>query len=249
MPIQDKLEMGMTLDAVETRLQLDPRYGDMMQRAFGDREVNRERIARALAQFVRSIVSYRTKFDTGLAQATSIDDDFPSYSKLENHGKSIFLGAGNCATCHMGNGRGGPGPAPGGRGRRGRSASGLFVTPQVGNNGLDMKIKGNDKGVGGVTGRSDDIGKFKVPSLRNIAKTAPYMHAGRLKTLRAVIDHYNRGIKDHPNLDRRLRRGGRGGGLGLTIKDRSALIAFLETLTDHELAKDERFSDPFRKAR
>ncbi len=64
MPIQDKLEMGMTLDAVETRLQLDPRYGDMMQRAFGDREVNRERIARALAQFVRSIVSYRTKFDT-----------------------------------------------------------------------------------------------------------------------------------------------------------------------------------------
>ena len=81
--------------------------------------------------------------------------------------------------------------------------------------------------------------------LGNIELTKPYMHDGRLATLRAVIDHYTRGIKDHPNLAPRLRRR-RNGGI-VTVKDRTALIAFLKTLTDHELVKDKRFSDPFKK--
>ncbi len=254
MPIQDKLEMGMTMPAVVARLSLDVRYGDMMQRAFGDREINPHRIARALAQFIRSIVSYRTKFDAGLAAAGDIDAAFSNFTKQENHGKSLFLGAGNCAGCHMsddrGPGRGGPRGGPPRR-RRSRPATGLFVTPRSGNNGLDAKIDPKDRGIGEVTGNSRDFGTFKVPSLRNIAKTAPYMHDGRLPTLRSVIDHYERGVKEHPNLDRRMRRFVRDGrrGSSFTSKDKAAMVAFLKTLTDHALAKDPKFGDPFGKSR
>jgi len=258
MPIQDKLEMGMTLDEVIRRLQRDPRYGFLMKKAFGSKEITVKRISRALAQFVRSIVSYRTRFDAGLTQVRSVSDDFPNFTKVENEGKALFLGERgrriNCASCHMAGRRG-----FGRGGRGGSSSSALFVSRAPTNNGLDEDFTKKDTGVGGRTLRFADQGKFKVPSLRNIELTAPYMHDGRLATLEDVIDHYDRGVKQHPTLDRRLRgrggprglggpRGRRGGGRGSTISrsQKAALIAFLKTLTDHELVKDPKYSDPFR---
>lgn len=113
-----------------------------------------------------------------------------------------------------------------------------------------------DPGVGGVTGRPQDIGKFKVPSLRNIALTGPYMHDGRFDTLEEVVEFYNSQIVDHPNLAPQLRDGRppRPGQppqptgpirLNLSPAERNAPVAYLHTLTDPNLATDPKFSDPF----
>lgn len=110
--------------------------------------------------------------------------------------------------------------------------------------------------MGGVTGRPQDIGKFKVPSLRNIALTGPYMHDGRFDTLEEVVEFYNSQIVDHPNLAPQLRDGRppRPGQppqptgpirLNLSPAERNALVAYLHTLTDPNLATDPKFSDPF----
>ena len=147
------------------------------------------------------------------------------------------------------------------------------------NNGLDAGLPDDDPGLSGITGHKRDLGKFKAPSLRNIALTAPYMHDGRFRSLSKVIEFYSEGLRRHPNLDGRLqptsatgwhgrpgrpvgprgpvtgtrRRGtrsvptsSRGFGYEFTNKQKRALLAFLKTLTDHELRRDPRFSDPFR---
>ena len=94
--------------------------------------------------------------------------------------------------------------------------------------------------VGDITLDPRDLGRFKSPSLRNVERTAPYMHDGRFDTLEKVIDHYSKGIQSHPNLDPRMRR------LNFTDSEKAALIAFLRTLTDHAFLADPKFSDPWR---
>ena len=89
------------------------------------------------------------------------------------------------------------------------------------------------------TRRPEDVGKFKAPTLRNIALTAPYMHDGSLPTLEAVVDHYATGGRHNPNQDKRVRE------LRLTLRNRQDLVAFLQSLTDEELTRDPRFSDPW----
>ncbi len=101
--------------------------------------------------------------------------------------------------------------------------------------------------MGSVTHRAEDMYRFKVPTLRNITLTAPYMHDGRFETLEEVVDHYSEGIADHPNLDERLRKtNGEPNRLQLSADDKAALIAFLHTLTDTEYLTMERYSDPFK---
>ena len=107
------------------------------------------------------------------------------------------------------------------------------------NNGVDADHKASDGGVGDITLSGPDLGRFKSPSLRNVEFTAPFMHDGRFATLEAVIDHYSKGVKAHPNLDPRVRR------LGFTDSEKAALVAFLKTLTDREFLRDPKFSDPF----
>src|SRR6185436_7004497 len=106
-----------------------------------------------------------------------------------------------------------------------------------------------DNGYGEFTGDPEDNGKFKIPSLRNVELTAPYMHDGRFNTLEEVVEHYNSGVQQHPNLDDRLTVEGMTGGTplqqGLTAYEKQALVAFLKTLTDTPLVTDVRFSDPF----
>ncbi len=99
MPIQNKVEMGQDLPTLLEKLSDDQKYAKLFERAFGDSEVTKERTAKALAQFVRSMVSYRSKFDKGIAQVGSLRDDFPNFSRRENRGKNIF--ARNCAVCHL----------------------------------------------------------------------------------------------------------------------------------------------------
>ncbi|MCZ6695463.1 MAG: cytochrome-c peroxidase [Acidobacteria bacterium] len=261
MPIQDPVEMGFELEDLVERLDSIPEYRELFAGAFGATDVTEDRISKALAQFVRSLVSYRSRFDEGLAQAGAVANDFPNFTAQENLGKSIFFGrndrgGGSCASCHTDRG--------GRRGRGGQANPVLFVARQASNNGLDAEV-GGDNGVGDVTGRDRDNGRFKVPSLRGVGVTAPYMHDARFATLEEVVEFYDSGVQGHPNLDRRLSRGGRGGrgrrGFGrgggfrpptsprrmnLTDSEKKGLVAFLKTLTDSQFLGDPRFSDPFR---
>jgi cytochrome c peroxidase len=218
-PIQSKLEMGQDLTRLVEVLGKDKRYPELFKKAFGDGKVRQERIGKALAQFLRSMVSYRSKYDQGRAKVTSVRDDFKNFTVQENRGKALFLS--NCAVCHL----------------PGQDAH--FVTIRPANNGLDEDFKKSDGGVGDVTLNGSQIGLFKSPSLRNVEKTAPYMHDGRFDTLEKVIDHYSKGVKQHPNLDPPVRR------LNFTDSEKRALIDFLKTLTDEKFLADPKFSDPF----
>jgi cytochrome c peroxidase len=222
LPIQSKLEMGQDLNRLVAQLSKDEKYPELFRLAFGDQEVTPTRLSRALAQFLRSMVSHQSKYDEGMAQVLLVRDDFPNFTAEENRGKRLFLQ--RCATCHL----------PGGQ-----SAHFVMLTPR--NNGLDADPKKTDGGVGEITLVGADLGRFKSPSLRNVELTAPYMHDGRLASLEDVIEHYSRNVKPHPNVDGRVRRP-----LNLRAADKAALVAFLKTLTDRKFITDPKFSDPFQ---
>ncbi|MEO9887404.1 MAG: cytochrome c peroxidase [Balneola sp.] len=226
MPIQDEIEMGLSLSELVSKVEGQPYYPVLFEQVYGDDEVTPDRISEALAQFVRSIVSYQSKYDVGRAQVNDPNQDFPNYSDIENLGKDVFFsGRGDCSRCHT---------------------SDLFVGDEARNNGLDDVL--TDLGLGAITGRANDNGKFKVGSLRNIELTAPYMHDGRFETLEEVVDHYDSGVQASATLDNRLRQGNSNNPrrLNLSNQEKVALVAFMKTLTDNELANDEKFSSPFK---
>lgn len=206
MPVQDKVEMGMTLPALETKLAASSFYAPLFQAAFGSPEVTSDRVSRALAQFVRSLVSSEARFDRG---------PDVSMNAQEREGLRLFNGQAGCARCHVG-------PA--------------LASDGTHNTGLDATIA--DTGAG--------RGRFKAPSLRNVAVRAPYMHDGRFTTLMQVVEHYNGGVKDNPALDQRLRgRGPSPRPLGLSSSQKEALVAYMQTLTDTTFLHAARFADPF----
>ncbi|WAS91989.1 cytochrome-c peroxidase [Nannocystis punicea] len=238
-PIQNEVEMGLTLTELVERVAARPYYRDLFIAAFGDEEVTTDRIARALAQFVRAMASYRSRFDEGLAAAGSIRSEFANFTAAENLGKDLFLQPRTaCVACHLG----GPPPPPGQDFRN----QAIFLPLEPLNNGLDAGPVEDDNGVGDITGDPADDGRFKSSSLRNIAVSGPYMHDGRFATLAEVIDHYDSGVKPHPNLDPRLRGPDQQPRrMNLTPAEKSALVAFLGTLTDEALLTDPKFGDPF----
>lgn len=159
------------------------------------------------------------------------NDNFPNFTAEENQGKRLFFnridqGGMDYVRCHE---------------------TDAFISRANGptNNGLDAQST-IDQGVFEATGNRGDIGRFKVPSLRNIEVTAPYMHDGRFQTLSEVIEHYNSGIQNHRNLDNALRGpDGQPVRFNLTDAQKSAMEAFLLTLTDQNFLADEKFGDPF----
>ena len=220
-PIQNTTEMGMTLPDLVTRLSAEPFYATLFTNAFGTATVTSDRISKALAQFVRSIISTKSKFDVGAATG------FANFTGQENQGRQIFNGAGNCAACH--------------------GTDNFVPGAPINNNGLEFPYV--DLGRGGITGLTTDNGLFKVPSLRNIEMTAPYMHDGRFATLEDVVEFYDHGVVDNPNLSPPLRNPPPGPPtprrLNLTAVQKAALVAFLKTLTDTSVTTDEKFADPF----
>jgi cytochrome c peroxidase len=222
LPIENSLEMGQKVGLLPETLGSDQDYPRLFREAFGDPGITRERIGRALAQFLRSMVSYQSRYDQGRDAVRNIADDFPNYSLQENRGKALFVR--NCAVCHL----------------EGQEAHFVVNTPV--NTGLDADTRNTDGGVGDITLNPTDLGHFKSPSLRNVEVTGPYMHDGRFATLEAVLDHYSSGGKNHPNRDIRVQP------LHFTESEKAALIAFLKTLTDPTFLTDLRFADPFRVA-
>ena len=242
MPIQDKVEMGMTLQNLEVKLQKLPYYPPLFGAAFGSQKVTSQRIGMAVAQFMRSMLSFHSKFDRGAALAKNGDlsVDFSNFTARENRGKSLFIdGIGGvtelgCAMCH---------------------APPTFNMHKSFNIGLDAKSK--DAGLGALGRKSNDPftpsnhGKFKPSSLRNIALTAPYMHDGRFKTLEKVVEHYSSGVHSHKNLGLAVepdKTGKPTSGFRYSKREKAALVAFLKTLTDAQFISDSRFSDPFLRA-
>jgi cytochrome c peroxidase len=219
LPIQSKLEMGHDLTRLMDVFAKDKDYPELFKKAFGDGKITQERTAKALAQFLRSMISYQSKYDEGVVKVDSVRDDFPNFTTQENRGKALFVS--NCASCHQ----------------PGQDANFSMIAPT--NNGLDADFKTADGGVGAITLNTREIGLFKSPSLRNVERTAPYMHDGRFDTLEKVIDHYSKEVKPHPNLDPRMHR------LNFTDSEKAALVVFLKTLTDQKFLTDPKFSDPF----
>ncbi|NND11358.1 MAG: cytochrome-c peroxidase [Flavobacteriaceae bacterium] len=245
MPIQDPVEMGIPIPELVEKLSDLEYYEDLFTNAFGDAEISPLRISRALSQFVRSINSFNTKYDEGLAQTGSILQDFPNFTDQENLGRFIFTGQfdpelmGNCASCHL------PNSTPIFLDEANANHI-IFSGNEPKNIGLDEDTNVEDNGVGESINVPSLNGFFKSPTIRNIELTGPYMHDGRFATLEEVIDHYSDGVKDHPNLSATMRRpSGEPVHLDFTQEQKDALIAFMKTLTDHDLVNEEKYSDPF----
>jgi len=216
-PVENPHEMDSDWDTVLSRLRQQPSYVNAFQDAFGissPAQINKQLAARAIAQFERTLISSESKYD-------QVQRGEAQFSPLEQRGRDIFFDASaelpdaECGHCHT---------PP------------LFTDQTYINNGLQIShdldaIK--DRGRGGVTGVRYENGRFRVPSLRNIALTAPYMHDGSLPTLEAVIDHYDSGGHPGPNVDPKIRP------LGLSELDKQALVAFLRTLTDSAFVEKE----------
>lgn len=231
MPFQDPVEMGMTIETVVSTVQAQSYYPALFENAFGTSEVTSDRIAKALAQFVRSIVSFSSQYDEGRALVSAPGANFPNFSAEENLGKTLFFrtipnGGGACFGCHT-------------------TEAFVSANPGPQNNGLDA-VSIDDIGAGSVFANAIFVGRFKTSSLRSIELTAPYMHDGRFETLEDVVEHYNSGIQAHPTLSPALTDGsGDPVRLNFTVPEKAALVAFLKTLTDQSVSTDVKWSDPF----
>jgi cytochrome c peroxidase len=225
-PIEDSLEMAENLDNVIDKLSQMQLYRDQFVRAFGSSEINEERMSFALEAFMNSIVSVNSTYDAFLRGDVQL-------TAQQERGRFLFFqeynpffpaqSGADCAHCH---------------------SNINFENDLYMNNGLDSDGSMTDLGFFEVTGNVGDKGKMKVPSLRNIALTAPYMHDGRFSTLEEVVQHYNIGVQQSASLDPALAMT-LPGGLLLSDTDVDALVAFLHTLTDLDLPNDAAYSDPF----
>ncbi|HRO44003.1 MAG TPA: cytochrome c peroxidase [Flavipsychrobacter sp.] len=225
MPIQDSLEMGLQLDELRSRLAATEFYPLLFKQAFGSTDITNEGISKALAQFVRSMISYQSKYDEGRSMVADRDSNFPNFTPQENRGKRIFMGNTNvnCFGCHN---------------------TDVFITDHPRNNGLTLTNQ--DVGIYIHSNDPFDIGKFKAPSLKNVAVRHRYMHDGSIVGLINVLRHYDTGIQMNPNLDPHIGAlNGKPATMNLSDDDLEALASFLETLTDHKIMQDEKFSSPF----
>jgi len=220
-PVQDHIEMGLeNMADLESKLAAVEYYPELFKNAFGTSLISQERITEALRQYLDGMVSLESRFDKSGWSGTLFTDD-------EKKGMELFETL-NCRDCHGGNDFRG------------------WVLADFANIGLEMNYI--DKGRLNVTNESDDEGRFKIPSLRNVALSAPYMHDGRFQTLREVIEHYNSNVQPHPNLDSRLTdEFNQPQRLELEDDEINQLIDFLHTLTDDVFINAEQFSDPFEK--
>lgn len=224
-PIQDPLEMNETLPGAIAKLEANQRYRDQFIRAFGDDAITSERMGLAMEQFMFSIVSKDSKYDKWLNGEVSLTPEEENGRKLffaEFDPNGVGRGA-ECFHCHAGHN---------------------FTNDEFMNNGLDTDAEFTDTGREMVTMSAFDRAKFKVPSLRNIAKTPPYMHDGRFATLEEVLDHYNTGAKNSSTVEFLMQYNIQPGGLGLTAQEKSDLIAFLHTLTDNTFLTNPAYKAP-----
>jgi cytochrome c peroxidase len=228
-PIRNAVEMGFDdahggINALITRMYGLRYYPELFRLVYGDTVITEDRMQRAIAQYVRSVVSVNSRFDDGFARAYNpqlpdrgLNAPFQGFTAEENRGKVLFLtappqGGGGCAACHV--------------------PPSFALAANSRSNGLD----------------ANETRLFKSPSLKGVGVTGPFMHDGRLATLEQVVEHYMNGVQLGPALDNKLRLpNGTPLRLAFTPADKAALVAFMRTLTDTTCATDARFSSPFRR--
>lgn len=208
-PITSEVEMNETLENVTVKLQLSEKYKALFQKAFGTTKITGQLTLKALSQFIVSLTTSNSKYDKVVSKKAS-------FTEMEQKGYDLFKM--NCASCHK---------------------EPLFTSDSFENNGLPIDKTLNDLGRMKITQDPKDSLKFKVPTLRNIEFTFPYMHDGRFKTLNEVVKHYNSGIQESATLSKELKKP-----LHLSDNERTELIAFLKTLTDKEFLFNPRYFYP-----
>ena len=216
-PVSNPTEMHSNWNNVAQKLQNHPEYPELFTNAFGNETIDSTLVAKAIAQFERTLISANSKFDRyslGLLELTP----------QELNGLDVFLSEekGDCFHCH------------------GNPNNPLWTDNLFHNNGLDATF--SDLGLGVVTGDPSDNGKFKSPSLRNLAFTAPYMHDGRFNTLDEVIEFYSTGLQNSSTIDPLMKKVDQGG-VNLTTQQKADLKAFLLTLTDQEFITNLDFQN------
>ncbi len=214
-PLTSDLEMGETVGNVILKLKNDKDYPKAFSKAFDNGEINSENLFKALSQFMVMMISGDAKYDKIIRN----EDGF-HFTAEEQAGYTLFEN--KCGTCHSGE---------------------LFTDQTYRNNGLPVNPKYNDEGRKKVTELESDKYKFKVPSLRNIEHTAPYMHDGRFTSLKSVLNFYASGVTHTTNLDPLLIQPNGHLGIDLTEVEKEYIIAFLKTLTDNTFLTDKRFSE------
>ncbi|MEY4540337.1 MAG: hypothetical protein RLZZ306_2094 [Bacteroidota bacterium] len=230
-PIENPVEMGDNTGKVLEKLRKSDKYPAMFKNAYGTTEITSERFLKALSQFLLSLVSSNSRYDKYVRK-----ENGATLSETELTGLSIFKQ--KCASCHSGE---------------------LFTDGNFRNNGLPPTERSEvvytivngvkvgkivpvfDDGRMRITELITDKNKFKVPSLRNIEATKPYMHDGRFQTLDEVLNHYTNTVTNTQNLDPILQQNGKLG-IALTEPEKAQIIAFLKTLTDRKFLEDKRFT-------
>jgi cytochrome c peroxidase len=209
-PILATNEMAENLDSINLKLRKDTSYRRMFTEAFGSPLINTQRITKALSQFMLTLISANSKYDRVMAGKDS-------FNLPERLGYQFFKEKG-CNTCH---------------------AEPLFTDFTYRNNGIMLDTTLNDVGRMMITHRSEDSLKFKVPSLRNVMITFPYMHDGRYYSVYDVLEHYNKTMQPGPTTDPLLKNK-----IPLSNFEKGQLVAFLQTLTDSSFLKNEKYTQP-----
>lgn len=211
-PIQNPVEMDLAFNDALEKLKNSNRYKKLFAAAYGDENVTSSRMLKAMAQFMGLMYSYNSRYDMFKRGENGV-----TFTEQEQRGYQLFLA--NCNSCHK---------------------EPLFTDFSYRNNGLTVNALINDSGRAHITQLPEDKFKFKVPSLRNIALSAPYMHDGRYATLQQCLDHYTNNVVNMVNLDPLLLPNG----IPMNAQQKSDIIEFLKTLNDYKFIGDKRFADP-----
>lgn len=227
-PVPNPIEMHQSWKDAVSKLQAQVKYRNLFFKAFGGEGIDSMKVSKAIAQFLRTLVSGSSKFDVMYKQENNMPLNpyekqiLATVSPEEWAGYDLFksMNGADCFHCHNGP---------------------LMQVKKFSNNGLDATF--TDIGRSAITGNPNDDGKFKVPTLRNIALTAPYMHDGRFKTLDEVIEHYSTGIHQSPTIDPLIQFASQGG-VQLDSQEKELLKKFLLTMTDYKFVNNPTFQDP-----
>ena len=211
-PITTDFEMDSSMPEVVGKLNTDANYKKLFKAAFGDENITGERVLKAISQFMATMVSADSKYDRVLKGKTA-------FTAEENEGYQLFRN--NCASCHSG---------------------ALFTDESFRNTGMYYNAQYNDRGRYRVTLDWNDNMKFRVPSLRNVEYTAPYMHDGRFTPLEAVLNFYSDLVENQPNLDPLLKKDGHIG-IRMNATEKQYIIAFLKTLSDQNFITNKAFAE------
>lgn len=207
-PIENHDEMDERLPQVVQKLSRIEKYRNVFEAAFGAKEITHEKVLYSLSQFMLTLVSSNSKYDKVMRKEPGA-----TFTESEAKGYEVFKS--NCASCH---------------------SEPLFTNNSFQNNGLKPDARFDDKGRMAVTGKAEDLYKFRVPTLRNIERSAPYMHDGRYKSLQMVLFHYSSAIHQASTLSPSLKNG-----IQLNEQEKGQVIAFLKTLTDNQFLSNPAF--------